>query len=267
MGGSKKRIKEILLASGLYEPIRRLNFTRGGREAAQARQKMRDFFAKLLPKGSLVFDIGANVGVIAEAFASTGARVVALEPNEECARHIRLMYPGRNIQVIQAAVGSGNGVADLNISSDWDCTCTLSPEFMAKMQEADERYRGNWSQVAVVPVLTLDTLRAHFGEPYFIKIDVEGFEVEVLRGLSKQPPLLSFEFHKTLLESALLCLDSPLWASGSVFNVVESPEWGYPAEFKFAEWMNREQLCNVLKHLPAANGQGDIYVRLEAATS
>ena len=56
MGGSKRRIKEILLASGLYEPMRRLNFTRGERNPARGRQKMRELFVTLLPSGSLVFD-------------------------------------------------------------------------------------------------------------------------------------------------------------------------------------------------------------------
>ena len=41
---------------------------------------------------------------------------------------------------------------------------------------------------------TLDTLVAEYGEPAFCKIDVEGFEVEALKGLSRPLRALSFEY-------------------------------------------------------------------------
>lgn len=261
MGKSTKRIKEILLAAGLYAPIRDLHLSRASRDAARARAQMCEFFAALLPKNALVFDIGANVGAFSEALTLAGARVVALEPNADAARHIQLMYQQRNIQVIQAAAGSHNGLAILHVSPDWDCTCTLSPDWMDKMAQADYRYRGNWSRQTAVPLLTLDTLVEQFGEPYFVKIDVEGYEPQVLRGLSKQPPLLSFEFCKTFLDPAFSCLDSPLFAGGSRYNIADSGAWGYPAKLKFREWLEKEQVRRALSQLPEANAQGDIYVR------
>jgi FkbM family methyltransferase len=261
MGNATKRIKQILLVAGLYAPIRNLHLSKASRDAARARAEMREFFASLLPKDALVFDIGANVGAISEAFADAGARVVALEPNADAARHIQLLYPGKNIQVIQAAVGSHNGLATLHVSSDWDCTCTLSSDWMDNMAQADERYRGNWSRKEAVPLVTLDALVEQFGEPYFIKVDVEGYELEVLRGLSNQPPLLSFEFCKTFLDPAFRCLESALFADGSRFNMADSGDWGYPTKLKFSQWIDKEQMRQALLRLPGSNDQGDIYVR------
>lgn len=255
MGNVADRLKEVLLVCGLYEQVRRLNWR--GRHASKARAEMRQFFASLLPKGALVFDIGANTGTFSEAFASAGARVVAVEPYSQSARHIQLMYANRNIQVIQAAIGASNGLAELNIA-DWHANCTLSSEYIDKMKRL---LPNNWSRGATVPVLTLDTLVHHFGEPHFIKIDVEGYEREVLRGLSTQPPLLSFEFHNALLSSALECLDLPLWVDGSTFNLIDSSVWGYHSKFKFAKWMNKEAICEVLMSLTGEYDQGDIYVR------
>jgi FkbM family methyltransferase len=255
------RLKENLLRTGLYWPIHRIYSATIGREATRARNEMRNFFARLLPQNALVFDVGAHVGAFSEALASVGTRVVALEPNMDCAQLLKLMYANKNILVIQAAAGARNGISTLNVSDDWTCTCTLSIDWMARMQAIDERYKRNWLHQTAVPVFTLDTLMEHFGEPYYIKVDVEGYELEVLRGLSKQPPLLSFEFHKTFIEAALQCLNLPLFAQGSMFNAVMNPAWGYPSHFKFGDWLEKEEMRRILTQLPGADDQGDIYVR------
>ena len=48
-----------------------------------------------------------------------------------------------------------------------------------------------------VPVVTLDAAIEHYGVPAYCKIDVEGWEFEVLRGLSQAVDLISLEFHLT----------------------------------------------------------------------
>jgi FkbM family methyltransferase len=261
MNNSSQRIKELLLASNLYGLVHRVHSATIGRDAGRARAKMIQFFKHLLPENSLVFDIGANVGAVSHALACAGARVVALEPNPDCARNMQLMYRNENIQVIQAAVGAHNTLANLNVSDHWDCTCTLSSEWMKTMQATDERYKNNWLRQMPVPVLTLDELISHFGSPYFIKIDVEGYEVEVLRGLSRQPAFLSFEFHKTYLEAGFQALDSAVFANDSRFNMVLNAEWGFPAQFHLERWMTKDEMFRELSNLAGADDQGDIYVR------
>jgi hypothetical protein len=58
-----------------------------------------------------------------------------------------------------------------------------------------------------VPVVTLDALIAQHGEPAFVKIDVEGYEPQVLRGLTRPVQALSFEFHGRLLDELAESLD------------------------------------------------------------
>ncbi|MEO0830693.1 MAG: FkbM family methyltransferase, partial [Pseudomonadota bacterium] len=55
-------------------------------------------------------------------------------------------------------------------------------------------------QALDVAVVTLTDLMSEFGVPRYIKIDVEGFESEVLKGLDQPAPLLSFEYHLRELE-------------------------------------------------------------------
>jgi hypothetical protein len=133
------------------------------------------------------------------------------------------------------------------------------------MEKWDERYKGNWRQQLVVPIITLDSLIARFGEPAYVKIDVEGYEMDVLRGLSSQPRLLSFEFHNAELDAAYACLDR--FTEDSEFNFITNPAWGYHQRFDLGKWLSRETLKNDLSALTNGNVEGDIFVRKDGAVS
>jgi FkbM family methyltransferase len=261
MKTSRRKLEEFLWIAGLHAPARSLFSATLGREATQVRRKMKEFYGRILKPGALAFDIGANAGVMSETFASVGARVIAVEPNADCVRHIQLSYHDLQIQVIQAAAGPRNGVATLDVSDAWDLTSSMSPEWIEAIQKKDGRYRGNWLRQCVVPMVTVDALIDHFGVPHFVKIDVEGFEEQVLRGLSRQPHFLSFEFHNAFLSATLRCLDMEVFIEGSSFNIVTNPAWGYPACFDSNHWMEKEELRQRLLGLPEGEFQGDIFVK------
>lgn len=152
------------------------------------------FFAPLLPLDAVCFDIGANHGEYTAAFLSLGAeRVVAVEPQAELARFIEESFPNETrsgtVIVRAHAIGSKKGVATLFPARDAGKTMsTLSKVFV-------ETSRANgqvWDETEATEVnlTTLDSLIDEFGISDYIKIDVEGFDLEVLRGLSQQIPLL-----------------------------------------------------------------------------
>ena len=72
---------------------------------------MRRFYSSLLKRDALVFDIGANVGTTTAALVAAGARVIAVEPNPDCVRHIELITARDSVEVLQAAVGERDGLA------------------------------------------------------------------------------------------------------------------------------------------------------------
>lgn len=158
------------------------------RDAYRERLRRRAYFQPFVRPGDLVFDIGAHRGHYAETFRELGARVVAVEPNPSLAAEIRRHFPG--IAVVGAAVGAKPGTATLNIGRD-DQHSTVSREWAAVHPE-------RWQDTITVPMTTLDELILEHGEPGFVKIDVEGFETEVLRGLTVAPPAVSFEFQAAL---------------------------------------------------------------------
>ena len=71
---------------------------------------------------------------------------------------------------------------------------TLSEEYIQKNLESGRFSQDSWEGEEIVRVSTLDFFIKKYGCPKFIKIDVEGFEAEVVRGLTKSVEMLSLEF-------------------------------------------------------------------------
>jgi FkbM family methyltransferase len=259
---SRRRIEELLWVLGLNRitgPV--WEWLRGARAVQQSR-RMRDFYSSLLPKNALVFDIGANVGTMTRVFSSLGARVIAVEPNPDCVRHIELTTSRRAVEVLQAAVSKQSGLAVIKISDRKDKMSSLSDEWREAVTKDNPNYAGMWKRELTVPAVTLDALIQRYGTPDYIKIDVEGHEEQVLAGLSILPPLLSFEFNRLMLGPVLRILKSTPF-NGSSFNYTLID----PIKFESKSWVAQDQLIAMLLGLHERAGLGDIFVRRNSAVT
>jgi FkbM family methyltransferase len=77
---------------------------------------------------------------------------------------------------------------------------SMSTDWIEKVQKASFFPGCYWDREEVVQTTTLDALIDQFGVPDFCKIDVEGFEFEVLRGLSRPVGTISREYTSGVLE-------------------------------------------------------------------
>ncbi len=226
----------------------------------QARDAAMDrLYAHFVKPGDLAFDIGSHVGDRIGAFRRQGARVVALEPQPDCARCIQAIYAGdADVTLVQAACGPRPGRLSLHINSANPTVTTASPEFV-KAADGAAGWEGQaWDRVIDVPVTTMDALIAQHGEPDFAKIDVEGFETDVLAGLSRPLKALSFEFTTIQRDVARRCIER-LAAIGSYgFDVA----LGESQLLTFERWIEPSAMIEHISGLPHSANSGDVYARL-----
>jgi FkbM family methyltransferase len=211
-------------------------------------------------EGDLVFDVGAHLGDRSVAFAALGARVIALEPQPHVARWLQRIVGGNErIVVRREAVGSAPGVARLAISSRHPTVSSLSDSWRESVTRRNPGFEGvRWEQSVDVPVVTLDGLIDAYGRPRFCKIDVEGYEPEVLAGLSEPIAAVSFEFVAGQLEVAAACVRRLRQLGPYLFNVV----LGEGRQFAFAKWIDADVLLEWLGSGADGASSGDIYARL-----
>jgi FkbM family methyltransferase len=155
------------------------------------RPAMTSLYQKWVKPGALVFDIGANVGNRIDLFLELGAKVVAVEPQQECIEILQKKY-GDKINIENIGLSHSEGVLEFHIA-DESTISSFSEEFITKTG-ANRFKRNKWKETIKVPVSTFDKLIEKYGVPDFSKIDVEGFELEVLKGLNQKTPALSFEY-------------------------------------------------------------------------
>ena len=216
-------------------------------------------YARFVRRGDLVFDIGAHVGDRVASFRRLGAAVVAVEPQPAMVKVLRFLYRrDREVAVEPVAVGRGEGVIAMSINRDNPTVSTASADFIAAARGAPGWEGQAWTETIGVPMTTIDALIAHYGEPVFVKIDVEGFEAEALAGLSQPVRTLSFEFTTIQRDVALACIARCLVLGYARFNAA----LGESQRLVYGDWVDGAGITRWLIDLPHGANSGDIYASL-----
>lgn len=211
---------------------------------------------RYLKAGELAFDIGAHIGDRIGSFRRIGAKVVALEPQPDCAEAIRIIYgAGPGLTLIEQACGASAGRIPMRINSENPTVSTLSDAFVAAARDAEGWREQVWDRQIEVRVTTLDRLIANHGTPAFCKIDVEGHELAVLEGLTRPLPALSFEFTTIQRDIAKACIERLRSLGRYRFDLSlgESHQLSFGAPVSAAEMIAR------IDALPHAANSGDVY--------
>ncbi len=219
---------------------------------------MARFYGQFLGPGALGFDLGAHVGSRVRAWRRLGATVVAVEPQPDCLRVLRLLH-GRDpgVRVLPVAVGAEPGRSKIRVSSATPTVSSMSPDWIRRAGADDRFARVRWDREIEVTVTTLDALILEHGLPAFCKIDVEGFEVEVLAGLSRPVPALSVEYLPAAHDQALAAVRrlDELGSYSYNYSPIET------MELASESWVDSTELFRLLDRFRPTGRSGDIYAR------
>lgn len=216
-------------------------------------------YAQFMKDGDLCFDVGAHFGTRTDVFLRLGASVVAIEPQDVCIATLRRTY-GRNqrVTLVQAALGEQEGQQEMTLSNA-PAVSSLSPSWIDAVKASGRFPKCEWTETVTVPVTTLDALIARYGQPAFIKVDVEGFEDRVFAGLSQPVPAISFEYTPEFISAAIGSIRHLATLGRVRFNRPVDEPAGRPRP----QWIDADAMCNVLSALPPDTAVDDLYARFE----
>lgn len=216
------------------------------------KKKMLQLHSQFIRSGDLVFDIGAHEGYFAELFLALGARVICVEPQARCIAVLERKF-GRNPNVVIVPKGLNDTATEMVMH-----ICKKRPGIATFSDEWKTEKFGDqpWDGQIKVPTTTLGSLVDEFGTPAFCKIDVEGWELNVLLGLTKKIKAISFEFAHEFLGRAKKCCDH--------LSTLGTIRCDYSLSHDFVlqgRWTSPELMFQQMSRLKAHIG--DIYVTVE----
>ena len=248
-----------LSALGLLAPLRSVAESLLSLTPARAKQErdMHRFYARFVKAGEVVFDIGANVGNRTAVFRTLGASVIAVDPQPSCVARLRKRFGSDpKVTVVPTALGEQEGEAELLVSNA-STISSLSPEWVNAVRKSGRFSAYRWNRSVTVPLTTLDRIIERYGVPVFVKIDVEGFELPVLKGLSQPVGGVSFEFVPEFIDAAVQCV----WHLDSIGMPRFNYSVGESMGLALSEWVTAEEISEILISFPDSTTWGDVYGR------
>jgi FkbM family methyltransferase len=237
---------------------RRIEETEDRLQAMSRHRAALSHYRHFVEPGDLVFDLGANVGARTALFRELGSTVVAVEPQPSAVEALRARFgDDPRVTVVEKAVAAAPGTYTLMVGTD-DALSSISPEWIEAMRASGRFGGAEWSGSVEVAGTTLDALIEEFGLPQFCKIDVEGYEAEVLKGLSRPLPSASFEFAAEAVDRITPCIEAFADLGPCEFAL------SYEESMWLGRWEPAEQIIVRLRSFPDQLPWGDVYVRSRA---
>jgi len=218
------------------------------------------FYEQFISKDDTVFDVGCNIGSRTKIFLNLGAKVVGFEPQSDLCDHLYAhLKRNKKFSLERTALGATTELKEIKIS-DAHVLSSMSDRWIQATQDSGRFINYSWDKTEKVKVSTLDEKILMYGTPKYIKIDVEGYELEVLKGLSNPVQNISIEFTAEDVENSYNCIDYITMLGDFSFNY----STGENLILSEQKWKSKDDIKNCLNRLCIKNNKawGDVYAKL-----
>lgn len=197
-----------------------------------------EIIKKFVP-GDIYFDIGAHKGIKADLFIEKGYKSILVEPQPILSKFLSEKYiKNPLVTIIPMVVGKCVDILEMSISTAEPVLSTFSSQWK------EGRFKNTiWDEKTDVLITTLDLLISKYGNPRYIKIDVEGYEFEVLKGLTRRLGIISIEFTSEYINNTINCIGYLDFLGYTKFNVC----LGENEKFSLDTFINKDEMINILK--------------------
>lgn len=204
---------------------------------------------------NMLIDIGANIGDYTYAFMQKKElaleRFIIVEPNPSLIIQLKERFKNNpTVTIINKAASNEKNHIEFFISNI-STISTADRNFIEKSRFAT-RLGGpyQWNQKILVETIGVDDLISIHGVPRFLKIDVEGYEYNVIKSITKKYDCewVGFEWHEEFVEDAIRCVTHLYdlgWKKFGFTDMGEGHDTGYDLFPK--ETMDFDVVINKLK--------------------
>jgi FkbM family methyltransferase len=252
-----KAVKQFLFHLNILGKVKRLKNKRDSFDSYN-NNVGKQFYSQFISNGDLVFDIGANIGNRVKTFCDLGCKVVAVEPQEECCNILKSKFLTENVVIENIGIGKETGYLEY-FKADDSALTTFSNEYINKVK-VNRHEKTIWNKSKKVKIDTIDNLVLKYGLPKFCKIDVEGYEINVLKGISQPLPALSFEYTlPELFNEMINCIHLLMDKGDYVFNYSSQES----LQLALDTWVDGFKFISLVKTDDFLNTNwGDIYCQI-----
>lgn len=229
----------------------------------------------LMTNHQMIFDIGMHEGQDTDFYLRKGFKVVAVEANPalaaSAARRFAAAIASAQLTIVNKAIADVPGTIEFYINEKLSVWGTASRDWMERNAKL-----GAPSTMIEVPTMSMAALFSAYGMPYFMKVDIEGYDQLCIRALidrDDRPDFTSIESHAWLYDETLADLELLRQAGYTKFKIIPQHDImrqrppaksleGLPIDYTFVSgssglfgrelpgrWMSFDQTCARYRHI------------------